>query len=154
VFSGDTGQRQEGAEGARNFGRARRAAFLGRLGRGLRRRLSGTAPCCESLRCFEQEMVSHGSERKARVHEAIELGKIVGSVGRCGAFDAGFLPVCSCSAERWKRVYGAFLEGKTLPPVELYKLGGAYFVVDGNHRVSVARYRGAAAVDAVVTEFA
>jgi hypothetical protein len=98
---------------------------LGRLGRGLRRRLSGTAPCCESLRCFEEEMVSHCSERKARVPEAVELGKIVGSVGRCGAFDAGFLPVCSCSAERWKRVYGAFLEGKTLPPVELYKLGGA-----------------------------
>ncbi len=65
-----------------------------------------------------------------------------------------FLPVCSCSAERWKRAYEAFLEGKPLPPVELYKVGGAYFVVDGNHRVSVARYRGAMAVDTVVTEFA
>lgn len=63
-------------------------------------------------------------------------------------------PVCSCSAGRWKRVYGALLQGKTLPPVELYKVGDAYFVVDGNHRVSVARYRGAAAVDAVVTELA
>jgi len=31
--------------------------------------------------------------------------------------------------------------------------GGAYFVVDGNHRVSVTRYRGVAAVDALVTEF-
>ena len=43
--------------------------------------------------------------------------------------------------------------GKFLPPVELYKLGGEYFVLDGNHRVSVARYRGIAAVDAMVTEF-
>jgi hypothetical protein len=74
--------------------------------------------------------------------EAVAVGSIVGSVGRCGSFDAGFLPVCSCSAERWKRVYAAFLEGKTLPPVELYKVGGAYFVADGNHRVSVARFRG------------
>lgn len=76
-----------------------------------------------------------------------------GSVGRCGSFDVGFLPVCSCSAERWKRVYRAFLGGNALPPVELYNLGGAYFVVDGNHRVSVTRYRGAAAVYALVTEF-
>jgi hypothetical protein len=53
--------------------------------------------------------------------ETVEVGSIV---GRCGAFDAGFLPVCSCSAERWRRVYEAFLEGKALPPVELYKLGG------------------------------
>jgi len=44
-------------------------------------------------------------------------------------------------------------EGKWLPPVELYKLGKDYFVADGNHRVSVARYLGVAAVDAVVTEF-
>jgi hypothetical protein len=85
--------------------------------------------------------------------ETVKVGAIVGSVGRCGSFDAGFLPICSRSRERWKRVHGAFLEGKALPPGELYKLGGAYFVVDGNHRVSVARYRGAAAIDAVVTEF-
>lgn len=58
-----------------------------------------------------------------------------------------------CSAGRWKRVFAAFLQDKTLPPVELYKLGGAYFVVDGNHRVLAASYRGAVAVDALVTEF-
>src|SRR5919107_5223039 len=55
--------------------------------------------------------------------ETVEIGSLVGSVGRCGAFDAGFLRVCSCSADRWRRVYEAFLEGKALPPVELYKLG-------------------------------
>jgi hypothetical protein len=40
-----------------------------------------------------------------------------------------------------------------LPPVSLYKLGDAYFVLDGNHRVSVARYHGVPAVEADVTEF-
>ena len=87
-------------------------------------------------------MTTRGLRSRPLVPEAVAVGSIVGSVGRGGSFDAGFLPVCSCSAERWKRVYGAFLEGKTLPPVELYKVGGAYFVADGNHRVSVARFRG------------
>jgi hypothetical protein len=39
-----------------------------------------------------------------------------------------------------------------LPPVKLYKIGEAYFVLDGNHRVSVARERGVEFVDAEVTE--
>ncbi|CAN5635179.1 MAG: hypothetical protein ACR2N0_06590 [Rubrobacteraceae bacterium] len=30
---------------------------------------------------------------------------------------------------------------------------GRYFVYDGNHRVSVARHRGAAAIDAAITTF-
>jgi hypothetical protein len=46
------------------------------------------------------------------------------------------------------------LEGVTLPPVELYKVGDAYFVKDGNHRISVARQHGLRYIDAVVTEFA
>ncbi len=35
----------------------------------------------------------------------------------------------------------------------LYKLGNAYFVLDGNHRVSVARFHGVEWLDAEVTEF-
>ena len=52
-----------------------------------------------------------------------------------------------------KRVDLAFYRGEELPPVSLYKLGDAYFVLDGNHRVSVARFHGVSALDAVVTEF-
>ena len=41
-----------------------------------------------------------------------------------------------------------------MPPGELYKMGDAYyFVLDGHHRVSVARYHGAPTVEAEVTEF-
>jgi hypothetical protein len=140
-------------EAGRGFRRARRAAFFPCLGNGMRRRIFGTAPRCESLRCFEEELAGWGLEREDRGFETVEVRRIVGSVERSGAFDAWFFPACSCTADRWRSVYGALLEGKTLPPVELYKLGGAYFVVDGNHRVSVARWRGVAAVDAVVTEF-
>jgi len=50
------------------------------------------------------------------------------------------------------RVDLAFHQGKDLPPVSLYKLGDAYFVEDGNHRISVARFHGAEWIDADVTE--
>ena len=123
-------------EGGRGFRRVRRAAFFSCLGNGMRRRIFGTAPRCESLRCFEEELAGRGLGREDRGFETVEVRRIV---GRSGAFDAWLFPACSCTADRWRSVYGALLEGKTLPPVELYKLGGEYFVVDGNHRVSVAR---------------
>ena len=40
-----------------------------------------------------------------------------------------------------------------MPPVKLYKLEEAYFVVDGHHRVSVARYHDVPTVEAAVAEF-
>ncbi|ABG05598.1 hypothetical protein Rxyl_2681 [Rubrobacter xylanophilus DSM 9941] len=46
----------------------------------------------------------------------------------------------------------AFLRGEDLPPVELYELAGSYFVRDGNHRVSVARFHGLPLIEADVTE--
>jgi hypothetical protein len=55
--------------------------------------------------------------------------------------------------ERWKRIDRAFWRGEELPPVSLYKVGGFYFVLDGHHRVSVARYHGVEWIDAHVTEF-
>jgi hypothetical protein len=39
-----------------------------------------------------------------------------------------------------------------LPPIEVYQIGEAYFVRDGNHRVSVARELDAPTIQAYVTE--
>jgi hypothetical protein len=83
----------------------------------------------------------------------VDPEKIVGSVGRRRDFDRCFMPLRTAAGERWKRVDLAFHRGEELPPVILYKLGDAYFVEDGNHRVSVARYHGARNVEADVTEF-
>ena len=83
----------------------------------------------------------------------VELSKIVGSVGRHHQFDGGFMPNRASMAEKWKRVDRAFHRGAELPPVRLYKLGDHYFVEDGNHRVSVARYQGVEWIEAEVTEF-
>ncbi len=48
----------------------------------------------------------------------------------------------------------AFYEDINLPPVVLYKVGEVYFVVDGHHRVSVAREQGQEFIDAEVRECA
>ncbi len=53
--------------------------------------------------------------------------------------------------ERWVRVATAILKGKPLPPVELIEVGGRYFVIDGHHRISVARMLKQSHIDAIVT---
>ncbi|MBI5106700.1 MAG: chromosome partitioning protein ParB, partial [Solirubrobacterales bacterium] len=42
--------------------------------------------------------------------------------------------------------------GEAMPPIDLYKVGEAYFVRDGHHRVSVARALGENDINARVTE--
>jgi hypothetical protein len=63
-----------------------------------------------------------------------------------------FMPLARASSEKWKRIDRAFRLGVELPPVSLLELGGDYFVNDGNHRVSVARFHGVEWIDAEVTE--
>jgi hypothetical protein len=82
----------------------------------------------------------------------VEIEKITGSVGRSRDFDGSFLPLKVSMGDRWSRIDRAYHRGVELPAVSLYKIGDAYFVRDGNHRVSVARYHGVAAIDAEVVE--
>jgi len=82
----------------------------------------------------------------------VEVGKIVGSVNRYRDFDRAFLPARNRLATRWQRVDRAFYEEIGLPPVVLYKVGDVYFVVDGHHRVSVAREQGQEFIEAEVRE--
>jgi ParB-like chromosome segregation protein Spo0J len=39
------------------------------------------------------------------------------------------------------------------PPIEVYKVGNDYFILDGHHRASVARYLGNRFIEAYVTEW-
>ncbi len=82
----------------------------------------------------------------------VDVSKIVGSVGRYRQFDSGFMPKKASLRGKWARVDRAFVGGEELPPVSLYKIGDQYFVEDGNHRVSVARYQGVEMIDAEVVE--
>jgi hypothetical protein len=84
--------------------------------------------------------------------QAVSVDKIVGSVGRYRDFDRAFLPAQERTADRWRSIARAHYDAVGLPPVKLYRVGEVYFVLDGNHRVSVARERGMAFVDAEVVE--
>ena len=82
----------------------------------------------------------------------VETGRIVGSVGRHGEFDADFMPLKASQEARWKRIDRAFHRCQDLPPVALCEVGGRYYVRDGNHRVSVARFHGVEEIEAEVVE--
>lgn len=82
----------------------------------------------------------------------VEVDHIVGSVNRYRDFDRAFLPLHNRHAGRWQLVDRAFYEEVGLPPVVLYQVGEVYFVVDGHHRVSVARQQGQAFIEAEVRE--
>lgn len=82
----------------------------------------------------------------------IPLEAIVGSVGRYNDFTRDFLPRRDEDRDRWARIKTVATGMVGLPPIEVYKIGEAYFVKDGNHRVSVARDLGASHIQAYVTE--
>jgi uncharacterized protein (TIGR00730 family) len=83
---------------------------------------------------------------------SVPLSAIIGSVDRYRDFDRAFLPTQEHTADRWRRVNRAWYEDISLPPVFLYQVGEVYFVVDGNHRVSVAREQGQQYIDAEVRD--
>ena len=82
----------------------------------------------------------------------IPVRSIVGSVSRYTDFTRTFLPRHAEDQERWSRVKTAFMAGDGLPPIEVYRVGEAYFVLDGNHRVSIARQEGMEFIDAHVID--
>jgi len=134
----------------KDFSSARRKALIRRIGARLRREVaSGRVLCFDDLRKIRGAAVG-GIHRGMRT---VPVEQIKGSIGRCSEFDGGFMPTKASVGERWKRIDGAFHRGEELPPVTLYKAGSFYFVLDGHHRVSVARYHGVEWIDAHVTEF-
>ncbi len=84
--------------------------------------------------------------------QEVELAKVAGSLNRYRDFDRAFLPLRGWT-DRLRKLERAWRRGETFPPVQLYKLGEAYFVVDGHHRVAAARRQGGRYIDAEVFEF-
>jgi uncharacterized ParB-like nuclease family protein len=86
--------------------------------------------------------------------QEIPLDRVVGSAGpaKTRDFDPAFLPVSRRLRDRWARVYTAMVEGGEVPPVDVYQVGENYYVIDGHHRVSVARSLGRDSIAARVTE--
>ena len=135
-------------QAAKEFASARKIALLRRIGAFLRRH-----PSSNRLLSFDEATEGLGTWRQAYLgSRTVPVESIVGSEGRYADFDDEFLPLRGSSEEKWRSVYEALRRGEGLPPVSLLKVGDAYFVRDGNHRVSVARWLGAESLDAEVAE--
>lgn len=105
------------------------------------------------LLCFPEVR----DQLQARIDDGAEYGEIplqavVGSVERCSDYTRNFLPLKDGDQQRWTRMKQAFLDSKPLPPIQVVQLGQAYFVVDGHHRVSVARQLGLSHLEAQVLQ--
>ena len=130
----------------RDFSIARMAAFRHALLSALLGRRASLLPFEEvRSRFFIRGQYDRGLQ-------TVPLASIVGSQGRYADFDRHFLPLSDRTRNRWENVDRAYYRDVNLPPIELCKLGDVYFVVDGNHRVSVARQRGQLDIDARVIE--
>ena len=72
----------------------------------------------------------------------IPIDAIVGSVGRYQDFTRTFLPRHESDEDRWVRVGAAAPTVADLPPIEVYKIGDAYFGY-GDYAKAISLYRAA-----------
>nr|MBN1230118.1 hypothetical protein [Anaerolineae bacterium] len=130
-------------EAQKNWDRARQAVFIESLISILSRRSANLLSFDEIKEHLKLSQVSY------RGIQEIPIDHIRGSVGRYQDFSRTFLPRKTQMRDRWKRIDAlAITEG--FSPIEVYQVGEAYFVLDGNHRVSVARQAGVATIEAHV----
>jgi len=125
-----------------DFRRARRAHGAARVGRLFGRRMSSVRPRAITDSLVAPVGVAH--------LEVVPLRSIVGTVEPTRHFDAEFHPGSEAVRARWERIALAHRQGIGLPPVSLWQRSDGYYVVDGRHRVSVARALGHVDIDAWV----
>jgi hypothetical protein len=144
----DTFPEQFSEQARLDFQRARFKAFVNRVWA----TLSGQSTTLLSYDEIKEKL--HIGGPIYRGVQTVLVEEIVGSLNRYHEFDRVFLPASDKLATRWQSVNRAFYQEISLPPVVLYKVGQVYFVVDGHHRVSVAREQGQIYIEAEVRECA
>jgi hypothetical protein len=100
------------------------------------------------------EHISNGKEiypRNGSGLQTVPIKMIQGSEGRSEDFDRSFNPIKTHNMHRWMGVATQRLKGSALPAVDLVQIGELFFVMDGHHRISVARALGEKFIDANVT---
>jgi nucleotide-binding universal stress UspA family protein len=87
----------------------------------------------------------------------IEVGRIIGSVDRASDLGPDFRRPAwrrrKDDEDRFARVKQALENGVSLPPIDAYRLGFGYYVLDGHRRVAGALATGQLEIDANVVEF-
>jgi len=108
----------------------------------------------ENLKSFAEVQKEENAYNSVNLGiKEIPLGKIVGSVEKYSYFDKNFVPKNNIVKQRWMNIYTGYMTESMLPPVILYKIKDNYYVYDGNHRISVAKFLNFVSVEAEVEEF-
>ena len=115
-----------------DFQRARRAYLAARLVHWLTPRRRGSS----HPRALDGVSALSWHTPRLRV---IPLRDVVGTVDATHDFDAQFRPAAPRLAARWQRVALAHRQARPLPPISVIQRPDGYYVIDGRHRVSVAR---------------
>jgi len=90
---------------------------------------------------------------KDRGIEAIPIDKIIGSLGRYLDFSETLLPTRTDGSSRYGYIKSLMEKEINLEPIRVYQVLDNYFIIDGHHRVSVAKNEFKAKyIDAEVTE--
>jgi hypothetical protein len=121
--------------------RGQRAALLAKL--------SGDLPYLEDFNNYAFRL--QGGRKHLGV-QSIPVAAITGSAGRRREFDRQFRPLKKNLRDLWARAYQSSRDENGLP-ISVYKIGKAYFVVDGLDRLSVANSLGMKSIQADVWEF-
>jgi hypothetical protein len=131
----------------RAFDRAARAQRRQTLVARLRRR------CVECMHLPVHDSRTHRAPAYASTVKEIPLDAIHATIEphRARQFDHAFRPFGKRTRARWERLWVAEQRGEIIPPISVVRTTSGYAVVDGHHRVSVAKSRGAVTIDAVVS---
>ena len=131
----------------RAFTRVWRSRRRAALARWLRREPADQG----QLPVYDESTLRDGRAHARQQIREIPLCAIRGTLepSRASLFDHCFRPAAGARA-RWQRLWLAEHRGAVLPPISVVAIGDAYAIRDGHHRVSVARARGALAIDATV----
>lgn len=106
----------------------------------------------ELLSYYDVKSMAKPKSETYKGMQVVNIDNIIGSEGRYKDFSKAFLPKKEHLRHRWESIDRAHLSDIILPPISLFKIGDAYFVRDGNHRVSVAKTQGIMSIDAEVVE--
>ena len=119
----------------------------------VRRRLYGRSATYDVLLPFDEVVAALGRRGEQDLGEkVIEVDSVVGSVDRTTGFDRLFRPTSAEVERRFERIDAALRRGEEMPPIDVYRIGDVHFVIDGHHRVAVARALGWKTINAHVVE--
>ena len=142
-----------------DFDRARRRASWAQLTGWLHGRASNRLPVLgevmtggtagPAVRRLEYERAGASGRAAGTL---VPIDQVVGTVEPTRCFDRQFRPTSEVPRTRFERIAVGIRSGRGMDPVDLYRCAGKYYVLDGHHRIAVARALGENSILANITE--